>query len=120
MAKIMDHILPILSLLECWAIILGFFGGPGLTVAHERARTNRGGGPLFVGDASGRVKGRPSRKSQTPGRIENGRSTLGLCNLQPSGFLIYTIGVVESTIRGSTLWILPGVCEVVSGAQNWI
>ena len=29
MAKIMDSILPILSILEYWAIILGFFGGPG-------------------------------------------------------------------------------------------
>ena len=29
MAKIMDPILPILSILEYWAIILGLFGGPG-------------------------------------------------------------------------------------------
>ena len=29
MAKIMDPILPILSILEYWAIILGSFGGPG-------------------------------------------------------------------------------------------
>ena len=29
MAKIMDPILPILSVLRCWAIILGSFGGPG-------------------------------------------------------------------------------------------
>ena len=30
MAKIMDPILPILSVLGCWAIILGSFGGPGI------------------------------------------------------------------------------------------
>ena len=29
MAKIMDPILPILSILRYWTIILGFFGGPG-------------------------------------------------------------------------------------------
>ena len=29
MAKIMDPILPILSILGYWAIILGSFGGPG-------------------------------------------------------------------------------------------
>ena len=29
MAKIMDPILPILSFLRYWAIILGSFGGPG-------------------------------------------------------------------------------------------
>ena len=28
MAKIMNPILPILSILGCWAIILGSFGGP--------------------------------------------------------------------------------------------
>ena len=30
MAKILDPMLPILSILEYWAIILGFFGGPGI------------------------------------------------------------------------------------------
>ena len=30
MAKTMDPILPILSILGYWAIILGSFGGPGL------------------------------------------------------------------------------------------
>ena len=30
MAKIMDPILPIFSILGYWAIILGSFGGPGL------------------------------------------------------------------------------------------
>ena len=29
MAKIMDPMLPILSILRSWAIILGSFGGPG-------------------------------------------------------------------------------------------
>ena len=29
MAKMMDPILPVLSMLEYWAIILGSFGGPG-------------------------------------------------------------------------------------------
>ena len=33
MAKIMDSMLPTLSILEYWAIILGFFGGPGSTTA---------------------------------------------------------------------------------------
>ena len=32
MAKIMDPIMPILSILGNWAIILGFFGGPGMHV----------------------------------------------------------------------------------------
>ena len=36
MAKIMDPILPILSILEYWAIILGSFGGPGLFQVYMR------------------------------------------------------------------------------------
>ena len=35
MAKIMDHILPIVSILRYWAIILGSFGGPGEKRAVE-------------------------------------------------------------------------------------
>ena len=32
MAKIMDPILPILSILGYWAILLGSFGGPGTNI----------------------------------------------------------------------------------------
>ena len=35
MAKIMDPILPILSALGYWAIILGSFGGPGKSLSLE-------------------------------------------------------------------------------------
>ena len=37
MAKIMDPILPILSVLRYWAIILGSFGGPGKENLAARA-----------------------------------------------------------------------------------
>ena len=37
MAKAMDPILPILSLLGYWAIILGSFGGPGLDMILSTA-----------------------------------------------------------------------------------
>ena len=34
MAKLMDPILPILSILGYWSIILGSFGGPGTTILN--------------------------------------------------------------------------------------
>ena len=36
MAKIMDPILPILSILGYWAVILGSFGGPGCSLLEGR------------------------------------------------------------------------------------
>ena len=36
MAKIMDPILPILSILGYWAIVLGSFGGPGRILSQAR------------------------------------------------------------------------------------
>ena len=42
MAKIMDPILPILYILEYWAIILGFFAGPDLLeqdIAYQPSNT---------------------------------------------------------------------------------
>ena len=41
MAKILDPILPILSILGYWAIILGSFGGPG---KHEKCHGRHGAG----------------------------------------------------------------------------
>ena len=38
MAKIMDPILPILSILGYWAIILGSFGGPGMNDFPQEGR----------------------------------------------------------------------------------
>ena len=47
----------------------------------------------------------PQLISQTPGRIQKvDRPTYGSIS-----FVIYTMGVVESRIGGSTFWILPGV-----------
>ena len=40
MAKIMDPILPILSVLGYWAIILGSFGGPGRSNMDARVQMN--------------------------------------------------------------------------------
>ena len=37
MAKIMDPVLPLLSFLGYWAIILGSFGGPGTWVGQNGA-----------------------------------------------------------------------------------
>ena len=42
MAKIMDPILPILSMLGYWAIILGYFGGPGCNKPRDRECGLRG------------------------------------------------------------------------------
>ena len=39
MAKIMDPILPILSILGYWAIIFGSFGGPGLVIGPNTTPT---------------------------------------------------------------------------------
>ena len=60
MAKIMDPILPILSILEYWAICFGFFGGPrlgrerspGMGLPHE-PRTLKSFGLVAI--ATGRM-----------------------------------------------------------------
>ena len=41
--------------------------------------------------------------TQSPGRIQKMDP--------PYGSTIYTIGVLESRIRGSVFWILPGLCD---------
>ena len=46
MAKIMDPILPILSFLGYWSIILGSFGGPGMEMGAYLLERDPKYGPL--------------------------------------------------------------------------
>ena len=47
MAKIMDPMLPILSILGYWAILLGSFGGPGTHSRSSKREVPSIGGPIL-------------------------------------------------------------------------
>ena len=65
MAKIMDPLLPILSILGYWAIVLGSFGGPGTFTFH---RDSHSSGRMYRGCAE-KMSGRHRHRGDPPGRL---------------------------------------------------